>query len=321
MTLDELAAFVAVLREGGVTRAAAVLGRSQPALSRRIEQLEADLGCPLLDRSPAAGVLGPTEAGRALLPHAEAALAAARDARRAVAAVHRGGAGEVGLAVVGTLATAGLAATLRRFAADFPAARLALRTAASREVSALVRRGEATLGLRYGAEADPLLEAVPAGREALVAVAAGDVAARLASGVGAEALRGLPWIGFPPGRAGGGSFGEALDAALARAGLGDAPRLPVDSLTAQLRLAEAGLGLALVPADAAEDGLARGTLARVPADAPIEASVPVVLVRRCGGYLSAAARALGDFLAEIGGASPAAPSDARRPGPRDAPEG
>ena len=67
MTLDDLAAFVAVLREGNVTRAAAALGRSQPALSRRIEQLEAKLGCALLGRSPASGVLGPTEAGRAML--------------------------------------------------------------------------------------------------------------------------------------------------------------------------------------------------------------------------------------------------------------
>lgn len=162
---------MAVLREGGVSRAAVALRRSQPALSRRLEQLEADLGCALLDRSPAAGVLGPTEAGRALLPHAEAALAAARDARRAVEAVHRGGAGEIGLAADGTLATAAFAETLRRFAAAYPAARIALRTAASLEVSALIRRGGAALGLRYGAEVDPALAATPAGRKVLVAVA------------------------------------------------------------------------------------------------------------------------------------------------------
>ncbi len=296
MPLNELAAFVAVLREGGVSRAAAALGRSQPALSRRIEQLEAELGCPLLDRSPSAGVLGPTEAGRALLPHAEAALAAARDACRAVEAVHRGGAGEVGLALVGTLATAAFSGALRRFAAACPAARLALRTATSREVSALVRRGEATLGLRYGAERDPALEATPAGLEALVAVAGRGLAARFGPEAGVEALRGLPWIGFPPTSDGGGSFGEALGRLLLSTGLEDAPRTPVDSLSAQLRLVEADLGLGLLPVAAAEEALARGSLARVPAAAPLETSVPVVLRRRRGAYLSSAARALADIL-------------------------
>ncbi len=198
MTLDELDAFVAVLREGNVSRAAAALGRSQPALSRRIEQLEANLGCTLLDRSPAAGVLGCTEAGRALLPHAEAMLAIARDARRAVEAVHRDGAGEVGLALVGTLATPAFAAGLRHFTDAFPAARLALRTATSREVSALARRGEVTLGLRYGAEDDPALETTPAGQEVLVAVAGRDLAAHLSTAT--QGLHGLPWVGFPPAR-------------------------------------------------------------------------------------------------------------------------
>lgn len=291
MTLDELAAFVAVLREGGVSRAATTLGRSQPALSRRLEQLEAELGCPLLDRAPGS-VLGPTEAGRALLPHAEAALAAARDARRAVQAVHQGGSGEVGLAIVGTLATAAFAGVLRCFASDFPAARLALRTATSREVSALVRRGEATLGLRYGEDDDPALDTIPVGREILVVVAARDLAVRLETS--AAPLRNQPWVGFAPARDG--AFGGALARLRAAAGLEDAPLTPVDSLTAQLRLVEAGLGLGLLPAVAVEEALARGSLARVPGTAPLETSVPVVLVRRRGAYLSVAARALAELL-------------------------
>ena len=79
-----------------------------------------------------------------------------------MAAVHRGGAGDVGLAVVGTLATSEFARALRRFA-TFPAARIALCTATSRAVRALVRSDEAMLGLRYGAEGDPALKVTPAG--------------------------------------------------------------------------------------------------------------------------------------------------------------
>ncbi|TGD93314.1 LysR family transcriptional regulator [Methylobacterium nonmethylotrophicum] len=296
MTLDELEAFVTVLREGGVTRAAAVIGRSQPAVSRRIEQLEADLGCTLLERTPTAGVIGPTEAGRALLPHAEAALAATRDARRAVEAVDRGGTGEVGLAVVGTLATSAFAATLRQFSAEFPAARLVLRTATSRDVSAMVRRGEATIGLRYGDDDDPILETSPAGRETLLVVAAAERALQLAGAKGGGGtLHGQSWIGFPLTRDGG-SFGEALQDMLGRIGLGAAPVTPVDGLTAQLRLVEAGIGLGLLPASIVEDGLIRGSLVRVPIDAPIETTVPITLIKRRGAYLSAAAHGLAKAL-------------------------
>ena len=102
------------------------------------------------------------------------------------------------------------AETPRRFVAAFPAARVALRAATSREVSALVPRGEAALGLHDGAEADPAPEATPAGREVFVAVARRDWAARLRADGGTEPLLGLPWVGFPPGH-NGGSFGEALE--------------------------------------------------------------------------------------------------------------
>ncbi len=46
-----LTAFYAAARHGTLTAAAAELNVSQPAISRRIATLEADLGCPLFDRS------------------------------------------------------------------------------------------------------------------------------------------------------------------------------------------------------------------------------------------------------------------------------
>ena len=48
-------------------------------------------------------------------------------------------------------------ARLRRFARRARDVRLELRTASSSEVTNLVRRGEATLGLRYFPDADPML--------------------------------------------------------------------------------------------------------------------------------------------------------------------
>lgn len=50
-SFSDLLAFDAVARHGALTRAASELNVTQPAVSRRIAQLEADLGCALLDRS------------------------------------------------------------------------------------------------------------------------------------------------------------------------------------------------------------------------------------------------------------------------------
>src|SRR5215207_1176084 len=79
--------WVAVAEERNVTRAAARLHMSQPALSAAIKQLEGQLGVSLLDRSDR--VLGVTPAGELLLAEGGALL---READRAV----RAGAGAAG---------------------------------------------------------------------------------------------------------------------------------------------------------------------------------------------------------------------------------
>ncbi len=292
MTVDELESFVCIARGSGFTRASSELHRSQPAISRRIRQLEASLDAVLFERVGRRSVL--TEAGRALLPHAEAVLAAIRDGERAVRGVG-GRPRSLELAMVGTLADAHMVAALRAFQARFGDVAVQLRTATSREVSGLVRRGEADVGIRYFVDHDPKLECIPLGAEELVVVVASAHRRRARRVSGLAALAGETWLGFPPDPRHPESSGQQLVGRLVAAGIADAKITPVDSLTAQKRLVEAGLGIALLPKSSVREELRARTLRTIAVDG-LDAEQPVVAVRRRGGHRSPVADAFLELL-------------------------
>ena len=172
MTIDEIEAFVSIARLGGFARAAEALHRSQPAISRRIEMLEEQLRTSIFERVRGGVLL--TAAGRSFLPYAEAALASLKDGTEAVRGLERGEHGLVSVALVGTLASTRFAGILRQFGRRHPKVKLELRTANSQDVSDLVRRAEATRGLRYFAEPDTSLVSEVVMEEALVVASSPD---------------------------------------------------------------------------------------------------------------------------------------------------
>jgi DNA-binding transcriptional LysR family regulator len=288
MDIDQIRTFLAITETGGFRHAGQRLHRSQPAISRRLGLLENELGVPLFDRVRGRVLL--TEAGRAFLPHAEAVVASVKDAQEAARGVQDGLAGVVSLALVGTLADTHIIDGLRRFAERAKNVRLELRTASSREVTDLVRRGEATLGLRYNRTDRPELVCVDAGQEAMMVVAAPGhrLAGRRIRDT--RLLAGERWIGFPPTPGERGST-HVLARQLMLARIDGADVTLIDSLTAQKRLAQAGFGLALVPESSVRDELRRATLVTldIPAMRPM---IPISAIHRRKGYLSAAAKAL-----------------------------
>ena len=90
--------------------------------------------------------------------------------------------------------------------------------------------------------------------------------------------------------------------------------IPIDSLTAQKRMVEAGFGLALLQESSVDEELRAGTLhaLRIPA---MLVTIPVVLIHRRRAFLSGAARALMAILTTW----PATGSAHARPGPPSAP--
>jgi DNA-binding transcriptional LysR family regulator len=304
--IDQVETFVAVVRGGGFTKAASLLHLSQPAVSRRLDLLERELGAPLFERIRSGVIL--TEAGRTFLPHAEGVLACMRDGLDSVRALHHVDRGTITLALVGTLASTTLTGCLERFRDAHPKVELRLRTALSQEVSLLVRRGDATLGLRYGGDPHSEMHAVPIYDEPMMVVCSPRHRLARRRSVAPSALGAERWVAFPPRNE---AFYEpypwSLQNRLAAWGLSPAEIIPIDSLTAQKRMVEAGFGLALLPESSVDEELRTGSLTEMRIGGkPV--TIPVALIHRRRAYLSGAARALMAELAAWPNGSSRGPS-------------
>lgn len=80
MEISALRCFAATARAGSMSRAAAALGRTQPAVSQQIRRLEDILGCQVVRRVASGVELTPE--GESLLPLAERILALNDEAQR-----------------------------------------------------------------------------------------------------------------------------------------------------------------------------------------------------------------------------------------------
>ncbi|MEV7523408.1 LysR substrate-binding domain-containing protein [Streptomyces sp. NPDC091371] len=250
MELAQLRYFVAVVEEGGFTRAASRLHVSQPGVSAQVKQLERELGQRLLDRSGRR--VTPTEAGEAVLSYARAALAAVEGIRRTADEFSGLLRGRVSLGLVPGVA-AGLVEVLGDFHDAYPRVEITLAEDTSERMLAALLRGELDLAVvGLGGEPPPGVSCQVVVEEPLVAAVGADdpLAAAAADGrIALAALRDRALISLPRGT----GLRGVLDRACARAGF--APRVDFEAASPAVlvRLAARGLGVAVVPAGAAPE--------------------------------------------------------------------
>src|SRR5437660_9596507 len=101
--LNQLEGFVEVARQANLSRAAESLYVTQPALSFRLQSLEAELGQTLFVRSRTGMEL--TDAGRAFLPYAQRALDTLADGAHLVAQMGQGAVGELRIGAAPAIST------------------------------------------------------------------------------------------------------------------------------------------------------------------------------------------------------------------------
>lgn len=259
--LASLRAFAAVARTGSVTRAAADLGLSQPAISQHLRQLEAFLDLPLVSRN--GGRLALTEAGRDYGQSLARAFAEMESATARCLAAREFGV--ITLSLVPTLATRWLIPRLATFHEQFPDIEVRLATATR---DAVLEQPGIDLAIQTGASAEdwPGYDATFLMADACFPVMSAAFAA-IKPVTRAADLAGHVWLEVKASSRAG-DWSRWL-AAAGMAGLRPKRRLGFDNSTQALAAARAGLGVALAHRPFVLDDLKEGSLV-----APLDLSVP-----------------------------------------------
>jgi LysR family hydrogen peroxide-inducible transcriptional activator len=143
MDLDQLKYFVAVAERQSFTRAAEVLGISQPALSRSIQKLEEELGQPVLERKSRSVSL--TDAGILLQARAMQVFSILDDTKAEI--TDDGQSGRVRVGAIPTIAPFFLPDVLRRFSKEFPKASLIVQENTTEALLKSCTQGEIDLAI------------------------------------------------------------------------------------------------------------------------------------------------------------------------------
>ncbi|RSM65306.1 LysR family transcriptional regulator [Kibdelosporangium aridum] len=240
MTLRQLEYLVTVVDEGSFTRAAELLHVTQPALSHQIRALERDSGGALLERLPRSIRLTPM--GRAMLPHARAALA---DAERARCAARQASGLEIGELQVATLYSISLGVlpkvlrAWRRRCEDVHIRLFEHRHASELHAAMLAGQADLAIGPPPDAWSGPLWTF---GEEEFVVI---DPDAAGSDRVDLRSLADRSWVHFAPGH----GLADVLDQACAAAGFSPKAAVRTEQTATAPILAAAGLGPTLVPSN------------------------------------------------------------------------
>ena len=171
MDTQALTAFLAVAESGSFSTAAERLFLTQPAVSKRIAQLEQQLGTRLFDRVGRRIRL--TEAGEALLPRARQVLLELEDMGRAISNLTGTVSGTLRIGTSHHIGLHRLPPVLRRFSREYPDVKLDIHFIDSEEAWEAVLHGDLEMGVvTLPPQPDPRLHSQAVWQDPLVFMAA-----------------------------------------------------------------------------------------------------------------------------------------------------
>jgi DNA-binding transcriptional LysR family regulator len=249
MELQQLRYFVAVADSGRFTAAARDLHVAQPSISKQVRKLEAELGAVLLERRKAGIAL--TDAGATLLPWAKRVLADVDGARSEVAGLATLERGRLSVGATPSVSTVLLPRVLASFHGAHPGVRLTVVEAGSRDLVDRLASGDLDLALVIlPVPREELFETTPLLREELVLAVSRKHPLAKRKTVRVSELRGVPLVMFRDGY----DLRSATIAACEQAGFHPTFAIEGAEMDGVLRMAAAGVGVAVVPRMVVEPG-------------------------------------------------------------------
>jgi DNA-binding transcriptional LysR family regulator len=284
----DLRAFVAVVDLEGFHRAAEALNLSQPALSRRIQRLEAAVGAALLERTTRRVAL--TTVGREFLPLVRRMLDEFDSSLFAMRELGQQRGGQIALACVPTAAFYFLPSVIARFKEQYPNIRFRILDLSANEGLESVARGEVEFGINLLGGSDPELSFEPLLEDPFVLACRRDHPLAARPSLTWSDLEGQPLVAVS--RTSGNRI--MLDAALVRAGVRLSWSYEVTHLSTSLGLVEAGLGISVLPRLATPQDEHPIIVTRPIGDPDVSRTIGVV--RRRGSRLAPAAERFLEML-------------------------
>jgi LysR family nitrogen assimilation transcriptional regulator len=159
MELKQLEYFVRVAEMGSFTRASIALSVTQPALSRKIRQLEVELRQALFNRNGRGITL--TNEGAVLLEHSRGILAQTDRMRGALQDAQSSPAGRVMLAMAGSTGKSFAPEFVTQFRKLFPRASLEIMEGRSRVIHEWLVTGRVDIAILFDPPPSPLMEITP----------------------------------------------------------------------------------------------------------------------------------------------------------------
>lgn len=283
MEISQLEVFLAVAREGGFSRAAEKLYRTQSAVSQAIRKLEAEIGEPLFDRSTRDGVM--TDAGNVLQEYAERLLNLRENAREALGELRELQKGKL---VVG--ANEFTALYLLRVLAEFrrlhPAIRIVVQRSLGSQIPDDIRRHNCEFGVLTYDPQDPELASVVVYSDELIFVVPPQHPLARESQISIRQLGAESFVAHIVSS----PYREKVIQAFEKHKTPLHMGVELPTLQAIKRFVAMGNGVAFLPEISVEDEIARGELVRIPVQ-ELRVHRKLRLVYRKSAALSHAGRA------------------------------
>lgn len=290
MNISQLETLLTISRTLSFRKAGEQLNLTQPAVSAQIKSLEDEFKTVLVDRNHPVTL---TDRGKVFLEHAERILGIVEELKQKLSDLDQIPQGRIVLGTTTSIAIQILPRVLSYFQNQYPLIKTTIQSMPSSQVMASVENGTVDVGIGYLWDKSPQVETSVLYYDTFELVTAPDHPLASAGSVTIDMLKEIPLILLTPDTLG----RRFVDRIFREHQIQPNIVMELNSSEEVKRMAEMGLGAAVVSKLSIAGEVKRGTLKMIPVR-ELEVSHPVGVITKSGRYVSSAMR---QFLSDLKG--------------------